>query len=49
MPVLVRNNGGEVRVTSSFADANHEVTVQVAKRDKSAQLEAWDKDLNLAG
>ena len=35
LPVLVRNNGGEVRVTSYFGDTNHEIRVQVTKRDKS--------------
>lgn len=45
IPVLVRNKGGEVRVTSHFGDASHEVKIQVPKRDTSAdsKLEQIDK------
>lgn len=44
VPVLVRNQGGEVRVRSHFGDANHEVRVQVAKRDNSVQSDMWNRD-----
>lgn len=49
LPVLVRNEGGLVQVRSRFGDTSHEVSVQVARRDDSVQLEIGKKGEDRVG
>jgi len=44
VPVLVRNSGGEVRVISHFGGKDHEVKVQVSKRNGAGQSDAGNRE-----